>query len=476
MKCPNCSHQFRLGELLDTQYAPWQVIEDPLANVSLNRVRVAADADQASAAGWDGDTEPLPVETQLAIEHRVEQLEEGLHLNSGAASQGVDWSGFKTGSHDHHPRRRSNQSGGLKSTLQVILGGAAAIPVSLLLIWYVLGKDVAGAGPKVARYLPWIVPRQFHGDSGLASPPPKSRNDGSARQSNGFRNFDDVLTPDGKGYRESLPAPEFPTATDMPEPLPSSLDKVESSPETSKAPSTKEPEVPSNAEPNGKTTDGGGTGVLRQQPSLPSDRELNIGSGSPKDPVPALLALLQQTRQHVTAWRPSSDQVTELGSDSAKSLESLAIFKELSSIGAAHAALPDGAGSEAALQELVKDLGRQIKRQAELVEQLQIIAETEIQASLPSPGQGLALVCTLDEAQEQDNHWRINVTDGPLLSRNFPPVIIPKRLGPKPNAGDRRLFIGDLISPTTDAKQPQPASEAREPDGLLFRVAFMIVL
>ena len=46
--------------------------------------------------------------------------------------------------------------------LQVALGGLAAIPVSLLLMWHLLGTDIGDAAPWVAQYAPWIVPQKFH--------------------------------------------------------------------------------------------------------------------------------------------------------------------------------------------------------------------------------------------------------------------------------------------------------------------------
>ena len=67
-------------------------------------------------------------------------------------------------------RKKSNPVGTL---LSVMGGGMAAIPISLLLMWYALGKDPLEAGPMVANVAPWIVPPKFRGNVGLAEKLPE---------------------------------------------------------------------------------------------------------------------------------------------------------------------------------------------------------------------------------------------------------------------------------------------------------------
>jgi LSD1 subclass zinc finger protein len=57
-------------------------------------------------------------------------------------------------------RKKSNPIGTLVS---IVGGGVAAIPISILLMWYALGKDPLAAGPMVASFAPWIVPEKFQG-------------------------------------------------------------------------------------------------------------------------------------------------------------------------------------------------------------------------------------------------------------------------------------------------------------------------
>ncbi len=58
-------------------------------------------------------------------------------------------------------RKKGNPVGTL---LSVVGGGMAAIPISILLMWYALGKDPLDAGPMVANLVPWIVPERFQGN------------------------------------------------------------------------------------------------------------------------------------------------------------------------------------------------------------------------------------------------------------------------------------------------------------------------
>jgi hypothetical protein len=58
------------------------------------------------------------------------------------------------------PRKKGSPIG---MFLSVIGGGFAAIPISILLMWYAMGIDPLEVGPSVAAVAPWIVPSEFHG-------------------------------------------------------------------------------------------------------------------------------------------------------------------------------------------------------------------------------------------------------------------------------------------------------------------------
>lgn len=71
---------------------------------------------------------------------------------------GLDWNAVPVASRPRRPERSW-----LMKILPPILGGLTAIPIAIAILWYGFGKDIGGAGPKVARFAPWIVPKHLRG-------------------------------------------------------------------------------------------------------------------------------------------------------------------------------------------------------------------------------------------------------------------------------------------------------------------------
>jgi hypothetical protein len=61
------------------------------------------------------------------------------------------------------PRPKKPAKNPVFEVLKIVLGGAAAIPIALLILWWAFGKDPFEAGPLIAKYVPAIVPAKFHG-------------------------------------------------------------------------------------------------------------------------------------------------------------------------------------------------------------------------------------------------------------------------------------------------------------------------
>ncbi|XZE21329.1 hypothetical protein SH449x_001229 [Pirellulaceae bacterium SH449] len=49
--------------------------------------------------------------------------------------------------------------------LPPVLGGLAALPLATGILWYGFGRDLGNAGPAVAQYVPWVVPKHLRGSS-----------------------------------------------------------------------------------------------------------------------------------------------------------------------------------------------------------------------------------------------------------------------------------------------------------------------
>jgi DNA-directed RNA polymerase subunit M/transcription elongation factor TFIIS len=175
LRCPQCGEQHTVDEIY-SRLESWIVVDEPHTSQAEN-----ADSAETLAATTSSHTGDSRLET------------DGSSKNSTAAGLSV--------AHVSYARLgklgRKKRSA-LWSVFQVALGGIAAVPISLLLIWHVIGTDIAGAGPAVSRYIPWIVPKQFHADD-VTSPGPSPRirfTPPPARGESGFRQFDNELEPD----------------------------------------------------------------------------------------------------------------------------------------------------------------------------------------------------------------------------------------------------------------------------------------
>jgi hypothetical protein len=61
------------------------------------------------------------------------------------------------------PRPRKNEKNAAVEGIKVVLGGIVGLSLGLLALWWIPpGRDDFELGPKVASYVPWIVPAKFH--------------------------------------------------------------------------------------------------------------------------------------------------------------------------------------------------------------------------------------------------------------------------------------------------------------------------
>ena len=160
LRCPVCQHEILAGDLLQGTHRQWVVIDDPggedlfyayhPAPILAEQAPLRFEAESTSeTADNEGD--------ELVLEDTGDQVD----LADNGKGTTVDWKKFKPITHDEFQRRKRATKPAWMTLVQIVLGGAAAIPVSLLIIWHVLGKDIGGAGPMVGQIAPWAVPKKF---------------------------------------------------------------------------------------------------------------------------------------------------------------------------------------------------------------------------------------------------------------------------------------------------------------------------
>lgn len=175
IKCPHCGANLVLGEVFLTQFSSWSVIEDPAELYDPNPRKLDP-----------GVVIPVPAEdaTNAPLELAADTSPQPVYIPKPSPSG-------RSGNLSEYERRKRKQKSPIWSIIPVVLGGLAAFPIALLIIWYVLGKDIGNLGPQVAEYAPWIVPKKFHPPSAPVSQPARPR--APQRGASGFRQFDDVM-------------------------------------------------------------------------------------------------------------------------------------------------------------------------------------------------------------------------------------------------------------------------------------------
>lgn len=150
VRCPLCQERFPLGEVLDKLPPALIVVDDPGAaapEAAADAVLegFAASARQGTADG--GGFAPLSIETATAP--------------ATAAPRG------------RRPpvRAKRKPKNPVVEGIKIVLGGVAGLAIAQVILWWVGSSqawpkqraDMFALAPKVARFVPWIVPERYRG-------------------------------------------------------------------------------------------------------------------------------------------------------------------------------------------------------------------------------------------------------------------------------------------------------------------------
>lgn len=156
-----------LGIFLRDHLPAWNVVSDPGTQIS----QTDHDHSLGANAAQPFTAAPTPVLTPNASqgtyisspddESDLELVADEVPETAEKQSEQGKWSNFDPITHAQYERIKKKSRSPIWSLLQIVLGGLAAIPIALAILWYGLGRDVLDAGPTIAKFAPWIVPEQF---------------------------------------------------------------------------------------------------------------------------------------------------------------------------------------------------------------------------------------------------------------------------------------------------------------------------
>lgn len=424
--------------MLTSNFGTWNVVRDPAASPTTTTAGAnASETDQTEDAGSVGE-QPRDDDLELAT---------GDQDQPRPTKPKVDWSNFEPVTHEQFERMKRKSRSPLWSMLQVALGGLAAIPIALLLLWHVLDKDVVGAGPAVAQYVPWIVPEKFRGTDDLASVDdsvqPRPRNRVPQRGASGFRQFDDVLPP--------TPATDDATVS-----------AEESDEVMSGNASPNDPAAAAMTTPGRQLSAPGDNGPapkpITSSPSRNSSQPgENEGSGPPQESTPEASAnifdVIRSCENDLENWRRAVLDGEDLKPPARK------LYQGLIDLAGVIQMLPEGNPVLRNVRDAVQPIGRDIKRNRDVqavVEQGAMFwcEEHATQADL-----ALALVVDIRAVSEIDGLWQLESAESSPLPKSVGSVVIPTYLAPSLIPGQRLLLLGTLHSDPKQESTEQPAPE-----------------
>ncbi len=368
-----------LADVLAAPQLSWQVVDEAELAV------LVAPMESEDAAGTQAD------EFQLAA---IESL-------PTRPAKKTDWSSFQPASREQAERQKRKSRSPIWGMLQVVLGGVAAVPISLVLIWHLLGTDVAGAGPFVGKYLPWIVPERFR----PYQLPVTARDDSEA-----------------KAVRRGGFAP------------------VENG-ELSGASESAERTGGSDAAAEARDTE-----TVNESHAATVAPEPDVLDEDPL--VENVFALIRQAKQHLTEWT----EVAQQGNIDLKSLAQ-ATYANLINVALVIQKIPTEQPVLRIIRGELKSIGRQVKASAEVRHLIdkgsefwflsQAMNPSDSENSGTRPDFGLAAIVSVASVDESSSTWTLSASDETTwFGQNKLKIQIPRDVAVHVEVGQKLFLLG----------------------------------
>ncbi len=153
VRCPLCQEEFPLAELLDKMPPALIVVDDPDAVAAMPLTEMAAPASDAAPLLLEpesrgGGFAPLSIETAASAAPAT------------------------TAARRRRPAAAKRKpKSPVAEFVKIVLGGVAGLVIAQVILWWIGSAkewpskraDISGLAPKIAPYVPWIVPERYRG-------------------------------------------------------------------------------------------------------------------------------------------------------------------------------------------------------------------------------------------------------------------------------------------------------------------------
>lgn len=167
VRCPHCSNEYRLSEILDESVPELEIVEETPESFT-------APLELAEPTVIQKDVFVVP--PQLA-EGAMRKRKRREH-SEGSSSQRRERGGRGAAREDkrsrsernsqHSSRGKTRTSKTAKSPavefIKVVVGGLMAIPIAYAIVLWAFNKDPLNVGPQISRYAPVVIPADFQVD------------------------------------------------------------------------------------------------------------------------------------------------------------------------------------------------------------------------------------------------------------------------------------------------------------------------
>ncbi|MGY8748992.1 MAG: hypothetical protein ACKVHR_13180 [Pirellulales bacterium] len=173
VRCPHCSNEYWLSEILDELVPSLEIIDDAQQPVAIAPVNEEPEPIQKAVF-----TVPPQLSEGAKWKHRKrrDRSEGGSDSRreaEGRSSSRKAWRSRKRFRSKWKPESRSRRQ---KSTMtsprnpsiefiKVVVGGLMAIPIAYAIVLWAFNKDPLNVGPQISEYVPIVIPADFQVDS-----------------------------------------------------------------------------------------------------------------------------------------------------------------------------------------------------------------------------------------------------------------------------------------------------------------------